>query len=306
MNHRPLTLLRALTFADGTPLAAASGLVGCGGFLHVVADDRLELASLRIEVADATLGTTRLFPGVLPSAPKERKRLKPDLELLLRLPLGPHGALLALGSGSTHARDRGALVPLAADGAIAGAAQLVDATPLYAALRARLSSLNLEGGAVLGDRLVLLHRGNGAGATPAWIELPLPEVLRALAAGSPLGPGAGLQVEPVSSLGSIDGVPWGFTDATPLPGGALLFSVAAEASATTYDDGRCAGVGLGMRRPGEPPRLLATLQSPAKVEGLHATLRANGDVELWLVTDADDPASPAALLHDVLPAALLT
>lgn len=272
-----------------------------GATLHVVADDELLLASFR---EDGPIALAPLFPGALPAAPKERKRRKPDLEALTWLPLGPHGALLALGSGSTKERDRGALVPLGPDGGVIGPARIVEAAELYDALRARLPSLNLEGGAVVGERLVLLHRGNGAGAIPAWIELPLAIVLASLQAGATPGQGEALRVE-AAPLGSIEGVPWGFTDASPLPSGALLFAAAAEDSSSTYDDGRCAGVGIGLRRPGEPPRLLATLDAPAKVEGLHATPRADGGLSLLLVTDADDPGSPASLLAAELPAALL-
>lgn len=277
--------------------------MGTGAWLHVVADDELSLASF-LAPPDAPLSLTRLFPGALPTVAKERKRQKPDLELLLRLPLGPHGALLALGSGSAKGRDRGAIVPLDADGGVAGASTIVVAAALYDTLRGRLGALNLEGGAVVGERLVLLHRGNGANASPAWIELPLADVLAALQATATLGSGAALQVES-TPLGAVDGVPWGFTDATPLADGGLLFSVAAEDSASSYDDGRCAGVGLGVRRPGQPPRLVATLDAPAKLEGLHATPRADGGLSLLLVSDADDPAAPALLLAAELPAALL-
>ena len=52
---------------------------------------------------------SRLFPGELPLEPQARKAAKPDLEALCLLApsrAAPHGALLAVPSGSTAARQR--------------------------------------------------------------------------------------------------------------------------------------------------------------------------------------------------------
>jgi len=68
----------------------------------VVADDELHLGVFH--ATDAGPGhLMRLFPGRLPHPKAARKARKPDAEALTRLPpfAGcPHGALLAIGSGS--------------------------------------------------------------------------------------------------------------------------------------------------------------------------------------------------------------
>ncbi|MEO6277397.1 MAG: hypothetical protein ABIP59_06225, partial [Roseateles sp.] len=73
-----------------------------GQRLFVVADDEHTLAVF--DAASDSPGTLhRLFIGELPDKPKARKAAKPDLEALAQLPpfaACPHGALLALGSGS--------------------------------------------------------------------------------------------------------------------------------------------------------------------------------------------------------------
>jgi hypothetical protein len=84
-------------------LSAASGLVQIDSLIYVVADDELHLG-----VFDAA-GTRpghliRLFDGELPEPAAKRKKRKPDCEALTLLPphgAYPHGALLALGSGSS-------------------------------------------------------------------------------------------------------------------------------------------------------------------------------------------------------------
>ena len=124
-----LTKLRALDLADpgdtGLPrhLSAASGLACAGSTIYVVADDELHLGVFN--AVDNTPGRLlRLFDGELPAEKVARKKLKPDLEAITELPpFGnyPHGALLALGSGSKKNRRRGALLRLDPFGAIDGA-----------------------------------------------------------------------------------------------------------------------------------------------------------------------------------------
>ena len=87
-------------------LSAASGLVRRGEQHYVVADDEHHLA---LFPADGPGCWLRLFAGELPDPAAQRKAAKPDLETLLELPptlRHPHGALLALGSGSRHRADR--------------------------------------------------------------------------------------------------------------------------------------------------------------------------------------------------------
>lgn len=250
-------------------LAAASGAVIAGATLHVVADDELDLA--RYGLDGAPRGRTRLFPGELPEAHEARKAAKPDLEALVAW---PGGALVALGSGSRPTRCRGARVDR-------GGVVELDLRPLYERLLGELPELNIEGGAVCGDVLRLLSRGNGPRRENAAIDVALAAVLDA----TTWGAGA---LRAVRRVALPDG--HGFTDGEPAGGDALWFAAAAEESADTYADGRVVGSVLGLLDGATVRGVMAV--STAKVEGL-----ARHDDALYLVTDADDRATPAALLR---------
>ena len=284
---------------------AGSGVTWWGGCLAVVQDDTSFVA-----LVDPATG---LAEGVaLPAADGVRqfgealgnKHRKADLESVLTL---PDGRLLAFGSGSTRARER--LLVLGADRVPAW----VDAAPLYRALRAEVafagSELNVEGAAVVGDRVRLFQRGNGAtvgGVAPvnATVDLALGELLTAMAAWSSAPPGddvIALRDVTVDTLGAIDGVALSFTDATPWPGavtGRVAWLAAAEDSPDTYRDGACAGSALGFIDPdgavGHAP-----LRTPdgalfrAKAEGV--VFDRDDPTLAWVVLDLDDPARPSEL-----------
>ena len=133
--QRELELEREAGASGPAHLAAASGVVEIGDFLYVIADDEVSLGVFPRRGGRGRLA--RALPGALPRDPAERKEDKPDLEALTQLPPhpeAPHGALLALGSGSTPQRRRGVWLPLGADGALAGEPQPVELETLYAAL----------------------------------------------------------------------------------------------------------------------------------------------------------------------------
>ena len=73
-------------------------------------------------------------------------------------------------------------------------------------------------------------------------------------------------------LGAIDGVPLSFTDGAALPAGGWLFSAAAEDTADTYSDGRCAGSVIGLVDAGGTIRTLERLAGAFKVEGIVASV----------------------------------
>jgi hypothetical protein len=292
VRHQRDLLVDPARHPRGQPhLSAASGLVQAGRCLYVVADDEHHLGVL---AADATLPVrlVRMLPADLPQAMAERKRRKPDLEALALLPPAatwPHGALLALGSGSKPQRCRAIVLPLDALGEIAGEPRVLDLAPLYAPLRACFGDLNIEGGFACGDCFHLLQRANKGAAANACITYPLADLLQWIAHGGPIPRPAVLPFE----LGAVDGVPYGFTDATPLPDGGWIFSAVAEDTADSYADGRCSGAILGWV--GADGRLQSVLPLPGghKVEGI-ALL---ADRRLLMVTDADNPARPSALLE---------
>lgn len=303
-----LTKIRTLDLAaTGDPqapshLSAASGLACAGSSIYVVADDALHLGVFA--AAGYTPGRLlRLFEGELPTAKAARKKQKPDLEAITPLPpFGDftNGALLALGSGSEKNRRRAALLALDAHGGIAGAPRVVDVSPLFGALERRFPALNIEGAVAIGNELRLLQRANKQHPQNAIVCYPLPAILAALASGGAVGAIAPSAIDSVD-LGAIDGVPLSFTDGASLPDGGMVFTAVAEDTEDTYNDGACLGAAIGVADHDGTLRSLERLDECHKVEGVAAHVD-NNVIRLLLVTDADDPAIPAALFSASLPA----
>ncbi len=273
------------------PLCAASGLVIVGGWAHVVADDALDGVSFALDAPSEPGRPWPLFDGRLPEEPAARKAAKPDAESLLQLPPSPehpHGALLALGSGSRATRFRGSLVALGPDGLPQGAPQPLDLHPWFDPWMPGVREPNVEGAFVRGDQLLLLQRRNGQAGSNATVTWPWP-----------LAPGGAPRVTHWD-LGLLDGVPLGFTDGCALPDGGWLFSAAAEDTEDAYQDGRCTGSVLGRVDPDGRLCGLWRLSVTAKVEGLAVQPLASA-WRVWMVTDADDPTRAASLLSAVLP-----
>lgn len=295
-----LTKLRTLDLGaasgPGRPayLSAASGLVRLGSFLYVVADDELHLGVFGASGHDPG-GLIRLFDGELPVSSGKRKKKKPDLEALALIPAHrehPHGALLALGSGSRPSRRTGALLGLNADGAVQGAPHILDLTPLLEPLEDEFEALNIEGALAVGDAFWLLQRGNKKQTRNAIITYSLAAVRGLLhATDKPIHP---LDIVDVD-LGEIDGIPLCFTDASALPNGDIVFTAGAEDTDNNYDDGRCAGSAVGVAGATGGLKSLLPLEHPYKVEGVDARVDG-GDIHLLLVTDGDNADIPACLL----------
>lgn len=302
---RQLDLLHAPQQPGPAHLSAASGLVRVGRRLYVVADDELGLGCYALD--DSRPGRLYRLAGAqvppLPDAHDSRKARKPDTEALAWLPPStlpaamPQGALLALGSGSRPNRQLGALWALAADGTLAGAPQALDLSALYAPLHRRFGALNIEGAFMSGEALVLLQRGHRDAPVNAAVRFAGPAV-RAWLAGHGDAPAPTSITE--IALGTLDGVPLGFTDGTPLPDGGWLFSAAAEDTDDAYLDGACAGSVIGCVDAAGTLRPTLRLDQRCKVEGL--ALGTDGDPRaVLMVTDADDRDLPAQLLAATLP-----
>lgn len=297
-------LLDPATHPRGQPhLSAASGLVRAGAWLYLVADDEHHLALLPADAAllpqapqAPQVQLHRILPGDLPTEPRERKKRKPDLEALALLPASPahpHGALLALGSGSKPNRQRGLVIALDASGRPdGGAAQVVDLSALYAPLRAQLADLNIEGVFVANEALHLLQRGNKGDARNACITYPLAPLLVWLA-GTSAQPPAPLRTT-LFDLGTVDGVPLGFTDGAALPGsqGGWIFSAVAENTDDSYADGECVASAIGWVGADGVLQRMVALEGAPKVEGI----ALDGDGWLLMATDADDPERASRLL----------
>jgi hypothetical protein len=295
-----LRKLRELTLeaptAPGRPahLSAASGLVIVNSLLYVVADDELSIAAFA--AAGAAPGKLiRYREGDLPAAKSKRKKHKPDLESLVLLPsFGsyPHGALFAMGSGSRSNRRQGVIFALDAQGAIQGAARLIDLSPLLTAVGEKVVDLNIEGALWVQDRFMLLQRGNKGDGRNAVIKLDLSDVLHVLASGDSVPP---MPFETrYYDLGDIDGVPLTFTDGAALSDGRIVFTAVAENVADSYADGACLGATAGILSSDGVLQSLDRLDPGVKVEGLDARLEG-GRIALTMVSDADDAAIPASL-----------
>lgn len=218
----------------------------------------------------------------LPAEHAGRKAAKPDLESLCLL---PGGVLFTLGSGATERRERGWLFrPDAREG------HEVSLAELYAALRAELADLNIEGAAVARERLWLAQRGNGRDGENALIELDLSAALSDLRERGTIDP-AGVRSVERHELGEVRGVALSFSDLCPLPDGRLLFCAVAEAGESTYLDGECVGAALGVLDAGGVQGL-HHLAEPHKIEGVSLA----GGADLLLVADGDDRTRPAPLL----------
>lgn len=280
-------LVDAAAHPRGQPhLSAASGLVLLGGRLYLVADDEHHLASLQPDGSGLQLH--RLLPGDLPRDKAERKRRKPDLEALAALPSPGAVTLLALGSGSTPQREQGFLLELGAAGE-PERVSAVDLSALYRPLRAHFADLNIEGAFVSDDALHLLQRANTGSTVNACIRFGLDAVQAWL---HHRGPAPALQSILHMELGTAGGVPLGFTDGAPWPGGGWVFSAVAEDTADSYNDGACAGSVIGWV--GQDGRVLQMepVTGAPKIEGIAPISAAR----ILAVTDADDPASASRLL----------
>ncbi len=274
---------------------AASGICRFAGRLAIVQDDAHFIALLD---DDGSVSALPLAPG--PNGARQfddlrgNKRDKADLEACFSWPSASGDVLVGVGSGSSPARERVALV----EAADVEGARFVDAGALYAALRARTefsgSELNVEGAALLEDgRVCLVQRGNGAaagGRSPvnATALIGGRALLAFLREGAPPPP---LEHITQWQLGTLDGIRLTFTDATAWAG-RLCFLACAEDSPDAVLDGPVAGTVVGVFDADGGARW-APLEGRAavKAEGVVLTSPSTG----LLVLDPDDPLAAAEL-----------
>lgn len=289
-------------------IRAASGAAWLGDRLAVVQDDALFVALVDpgTGLADSVAlpegpGGKRLFDEL-----RGTKDLKLDLEACFAVRNGETSELYAFGSGSAPPRER--IVVLRYDHrarAVTGQ-RVIDASALYAGLRAEASfsgsELNVEGALRRDDVLWLVQRGNGApraGRTPvnAIGSLAWPAFVRYVEAG---GAAPSLTRVVQYDLGSIANVPYTFTDAALAASGALVFLASAEASSSALTDGVVYGTSLGEILPDGSARLTPLYDergepSKDKTEGIAPDPADENRV--WLVVDMDDPDRPSELLE---------
>ena len=274
--------LRQLATLD---LAAASGIAQRGNALYVIADDELELAVYSL--GGVRTASIPLATGALPDEHAQRKAEKPDFEALCAL---PDGSLLALGSGSTARRMRGAWIRFDTR---TPSVRPIDLSELYSGLLRDFPELNIEGATVFGGCLALCSRGNGALRQNVLIQLDLADALQRLTHTESLRADSVRSSHRVE-LGALDGIALSLTDLASTHE-QLLFSAAAEASANTYDDGRCAGSVLGRLSARGDVLRVVPVAPQHKIEGVCVRSGVR-PTQLLLVADADDRAARAPLL----------
>jgi hypothetical protein len=285
-------------------LSAASGLVQVQSRCYVVSDDEHHLGQFKLE-DDKPVKLKRMFSSDLPMDPKKRKAAKPDLESLALLPAMPgypHGALLALGSGSKEERHIGLTMALSSEGRLGKGDDLVsqrlNLTQLYAPLHAEFVDLNIEGCFVQDDVLHLVQRGNKGHPRSACISFHLPQIQACLLDDEDPPPLPSRIT--LIDLGMIDGIPLTPTDGAALPNGNWLFSAVAENTDNSILDGPCAGCALAIVSPQGTVLQMHLLHGAPKVEGI--CVQASGkDLNVLMVTDADHPDVPSQLLSLNLP-----
>ena len=296
-----------LRFADGSPVRAASAVTRFEDGHLVAQDDATHAAWLR----DGVATRLRLLPPVegldVFDEATGTKHLKPDLEAAVTVEVDGSPGVVLLGSGSSPARMRSVLVRSGSTGTGGGSRAgprvvVADLTPAYAviaeALGVTADELNLEGACVIGDALRWYHRGlPSAGLPSASVDLELAAVLSAVLG---VGDAAEVGVGDVRryDLGEVDGIGLAVTDATALPGGAVLVSAAAEDAPNARDDGPVVGSALVLL---EGQDVVDLVELPrvegevCKVEGISVLDADATGASLLAVVDADD-ATAASLV----------
>jgi hypothetical protein len=297
-----LRVLRELDLSEASGpgrdphISAASGVVRRGDFVYVIGDDELGLGVFRISSGEP--GELRqALSGELPTADAERAKEKPDLEGLTALPPfegAAYGGLFGLGSGSAPDRDRGFFWPLAPGGELEGEPWEISLHPLYELLRRDIEDLNVEGAAVMGERLWLLHRANAGKGPNVIAELELESVMASLRGDRTIDPDE-LAALRGYELGDLDGVPLCFSDASPLADQVLVFTASAE-----DEDGKISGSVVGTIAIDGKVQRLRTIDRRWKVEGVYASIDT-GVMDMLFVCDQDDPASASPLLSASMP-----
>ena len=293
-------------------MRAGSGLAivdvpGLGRRLAVVQDDANFIALVdphtgRVDVIDLPAG-----PGGVRQFDKLRgnKMDKFDLESLVAVDFDGRAGLLCFGSGSAAARE---VVVVVRFGDTGPNVRVVPASAFFKQLRARADfagdELNIEGAVVVGDRLRLFNRGNGAGhAVDAIVDVSLSQLLKHL--DDPLLHAAPtLGAAQAVDLGAVAGTRLTFTDATRHPDGRTLFVAAAEASPNAIDDGDVVGTAIGVLHDDGRTTIVPLIDERGrllldKVEGI--TIDPARPDHAWVVVDKDDPTLPADLLLVQLP-----
>lgn len=291
-----LRSMRELKVEEPTAIGvkAASGLVKSRNHFFVIADDELSLFQFNFE-GQTQVDSLPLKQGDLPQDAKERKRQKPDWESLVKIEVKNHGAiLLAIPSGSTENRMTGAFVTLDSRGLIDKKDKPieVDFSEIYAALKEKISELNIEGACIVNNRLKLFQRGNGQASVNAIIDIHLDGFCNDFMNKLPVSPKHVISVK-TYDLGKLGGFKLDFTDACSVDD-TIWFLAVAEESNSTYEDGQYHGAILGCLDSAGSEISRYEIDCVVKPEGLWVEAESHR-LCFYIVTDADNPTIYASI-----------
>lgn len=201
--------------------------------------------------------TIRLLEGALDE--RIPKKHKPDIEAMALIDPGPRPALLLLGSGSRDRRNVGFVVDIGNE-----QVRQIALDVFYDRLRdSGLPDLNIEGAAVVGDRMVLGNRGHKRHPANQIIVTDLDFYDRQERAAVRI---LTLAMESPHAQSGISGLAYSRTHAC------LIVTLSTEDVANTYDDGE---IGASY---------LAFLRHPAeRLQSAQATVRCDEYVDLTAV-----------------------
>ena len=263
------------------PLAGVTGgsaLLSVGNRLLAVHDDAFRATWIALP---SMVLTPLLLQGNGAPLPKHEK---PDFESAVQT---PDGVVHVLGSGAAPNRCAIARVDLRA-----GTIGVESRPDLYRCVQEALAPgavPNVEGAVIEGERLLLFHRG--IDTLSAIVELPV---------GVLYGAAARLLDARLLDLGAIHGVRLAFTDAARIARDLIAFAATAEDTPDAIADGPVVGSVIGLLDGAGQARWTPLVDRDdrlflAKVEGL--AVDAGGS---WILTDADDPGTPAQLARVAL------
>jgi len=248
-------------------IRAGSGLAWQEKRLIAVQDDALSAGRV-----DPKTGKTELIIFETDGQNRLGEEDRPDFEAALS---GPNGEIYILGSGATSSRQIIARLDF-----VNGEVALIHAMRFYDVIAKALARPpNIEGAVLVGDVLRLFHRGSATRTDPSTsIDMP---------ASCIDGTGARVLCTTTFDLGSINGVPFAFTDATRLGDDAILYTAVAAEGHAVDREGKPISVAIGVIRNDEARWTLLWEQSGQNsgrgVEGI--ILDDPSAREGWLITD---------------------
>ncbi|MGE3974821.1 MAG: hypothetical protein AB7F59_09880 [Bdellovibrionales bacterium] len=300
---KPLLLEKSLEKGRPPHVSAASGLVKKDSHFYIISDDENSLFRF---AEKSKLEVIPLISKSLPANNVERKKVKSDFESALLFSaedFEPHGAFLAVPSGSTPQRQQAALIPFKNKSDL-DQPQTIDFAPFYKHFQKYIDELNIEGALIHKNKVHLFQRGNGKKGMSGIFELPVKEFIALLK--NKKWDHSLLKFR-LLKIGKLDKVRLSITDAANSRKGILLLA-AAENTMSTYKDGEVKGSVLAILEENEKQKkgdfkILGRLSPDVKAEGIYVDSSGTEEM-IYLVDDADDPAKPSHLYRLKLPNSL--